>query len=1086
MDSAATRGLVRRRLGVRVQAADPGRVAAGEVAKRLFDYVQQHPYVEQLKLAVFNPGNAELIADTLRLLEKRLKKLGRDTPPLRYAVQLFSADDHPEHLGSGLEALLDPDRQVGEDDEFTLRSSNPLLPKLVFARSTVEAYLKSPETFTAHVSLFIEQSALRGRVGSLESVRRGSFVRGLVQEPETTFAEHGAAYSWRKALRAATSERPAARERLLAELVAWSQRMHVSAATGEPAVADVAPVVEIHLEGEGRVLLDEVHRASDWVLTLDRHLGLEYFDQPSVAGHDAYLLDFAPEYLQEDRQRLMLTTRSTEELSSLLRPALDSHSLKLPRGEEPVVLEALRSLSGKLALRLLAAPGRSSEIIGLLLARWLLEQTGRLFERVIVPLDAHQRWFQNDDQDSVSRRADLLLVGFDPETTLLRISVVEVKMRESVTPGGSLYVDMHRQAEATVERLRRRFDPQLYAVPRADALLRAKELTTLLTFYVHRAQRYGLFELRAAGLVLDFLQHLDSGYRLEIETLGVIFEQNAETSILEEEEPGFPVYRFGHAAAQGLLDEACARNRRPEGKVRGVPEESPVGESSSLTCDPLVDSFGDRVGGRDKLTTTRGSLSRPRSKREEAVPEAPEVAERYPTRAELDKEGQPEAREVAEVAADANETAAAALVPAEERPYESAAVPPSEITDVPVPDPDILIGANEMTPQWGILGMSGSSQVALDLTGCNTISLFGVQGFGKSYTLGAIAEMAATSARGINRLPSPLATVIFHYHDSDAYPPEYVSAVMPNRKDREVRQLQSSYGAEPQGLEDVVVLTPEAKVEERRREFPGLDVRPIKFASAELGKKWRFLLGAYGNDALYLRQMMAIMRRYREDLTLEDLRREIADTELPKNTRRLAEDRIRLAEPYIDDSQHLSAILRPGRTVIVDLRDEWIEKEEALGLFVVMLEIFAKSQFDGQDFNKLVVFDEAHKYITESDLIAQVVRIIREMRHQRTSVVIASQDPLSVPRSVIELSTVLVLHRMTSPQWLRHLKSGIAALDNVTDRHLSVLRAGEALIWAQRCTDLVLTQRPRKIQIRPRFTQHGGGTKTAISGVTIR
>ena len=75
---------------------------------------------------------------------------------------------------------------------------------------------------------------------------------------------------------------------------------------------------------------------------------------------------------------------------------------------------------------------------------------------------------------------------------------------------------------------------------------------------------------------------------------------------------------------------------------------------------------------------------------------------------------------------------------------------------------EILIGATDMTPQYGVLGKSGSQKVAIDLNGCNTISLFGVQGFGKSYTLGVIAEMACARVPGINELPSPLATVIFH------------------------------------------------------------------------------------------------------------------------------------------------------------------------------------------------------------------------------------------------------------------------------------------------------------------------------------
>jgi DNA helicase HerA-like ATPase len=132
------------------------------------------------------------------------------------------------------------------------------------------------------------------------------------------------------------------------------------------------------------------------------------------------------------------------------------------------------------------------------------------------------------------------------------------------------------------------------------------------------------------------------------------------------------------------------------------------------------------------------------------------------------------------------------------------------------------------------------------------------------------------------------------------------------------------------------------------------------------------------------------------------------------------------------------------------------------------------------------VFDEAHKYITESKLIGQVVETIREMRHHATSIVLASQDPLSVPRVVIELSTVLVLHRMTSPQWLKHLKTAIVALEGLEDAHLASLAPGEALVWAQRSTDKRFMHRPQKVVIRPRVTQHGGGTKTAVAGVTVK
>jgi len=402
-------------------------------------------------------------------------------------------------------------------------------------------------------------------------------------------------------------------------------------------------------------------------------------------------------------------------------------------------------------------------------------------------------------------------------------------------------------------------------------------------------------------------------------------------------------------------------------------------------------------------------------------------------------------------------------------------------------EPKILLGANEATSQFGLLGKFGDDDVGIDLTGCNTISLFGVQGFGKSYTLGVIAEMASQAMGGINRLPSPLATVIFHYHKSDAYPPEFATAMQPNGKQREVERLLAEYQARPEGINDLVILTPAGKVEQRRREFPGIEVRPILFSSRELGtESWKFLLGLHGNDAMYVRQMVAIMRKHRENLTLEALRQEIAHTDLPPNLRRLSEDRIRLAEPYIADEANLREVLRPGRTVIVDLRDEWIEKEEALGLFVVMMRTFALARFEDREFNKLVIFDEAHKYIAVPELVGQLVEVIREMRHLGTSIVIASQDPRSVPREVIELSSIALLHRMTSPDWFKHLRNAIVALNHIPEEQLATLSPGEAFAWAQRCTDERLTRKPHKLKIRPRMSHHGGATKRAIDDGTLR
>lgn len=220
----------------------------------------------------------------------------------------------------------------------------------------------------------------------------------------------------------------------------------------------------------------------------------------------------------------------------------------------------------------------------------------------------------------------------------------------------------------------------------------------------------------------------------------------------------------------------------------------------------------------------------------------------------------------------------------------------------------------------------------------------------------------------------------------------------------------------------------------------------------------------------------------RENLTLETLREAIDNSNLADNLQNLATSRLDFAAEYIDDNSTLTDAIRPGRLIIVDVRDAFLEKEEVFGLFVVLLQIFSEVTYHGNSFNKLVVFDEAHKYMEDRDLVAGLIETVREMRHKGTSILIASQDPPSVPISLIELSSQIILHRFNSPTWLKHIQKANAALSSLTPEKMSNLAPGEAYVWSTKTTDknLAFSKEAIKIRCRPRVTQHGGSTKTAI------
>ena len=147
----------------------------------------------------------------------------------------------------------------------------------------------------------------------------------------------------------------------------------------------------------------------------------------------------------------------------------------------------------------------------------------------------------------------------------------------------------------------------------------------------------------------------------------------------------------------------------------------------------------------------------------------------------------------------------------------------------------------------------------------------------------------------------------------------------------------------------------------------------------------------------------------------------------------------------------------------------------------MLLQLFADARIDGRSFNKLVVFDEAHKYIESPDLVAGLIEVVREMRHKGVSIMVASQDPPSVPVSLIELSSQIIMHKFNSPAWLKHIQKANAALGNLTPERMALLKAGEAYVWSSKATDESFSKGAVKLRCRPRVTQHGGATRVAVN-----
>jgi hypothetical protein len=384
---------------------------------------------------------------------------------------------------------------------------------------------------------------------------------------------------------------------------------------------------------------------------------------------------------------------------------------------------------------------------------------------------------------------------------------------------------------------------------------------------------------------------------------------------------------------------------------------------------------------------------------------------------------------------------------------------------------DVLLGSSTATPQYGLIGVADQQRIALDLTHPQTICLVGAQGSGKSYTAGSIVEMALARS-GVNQLVAPLAAVVFHAHRSESYPPEFVAMRHPNTGDA-IQLLRARYGADPAGLVDMLVLTDASQLSARRATLPGVRVEPLRLSAAELdAEDWKALMGM-DKPTLYSRMLTQILRRLRRRITLPRLRDAIDESDMTQAQQMLAHTRLDFAQTYVsDDDQSFTQYLRPGRLVIVDIRDPLAETDEVFALFTVMLKRMAAVR-QALGANTLAVFDEAHRYM-DTSCSRTLVEMCREMRHHGLSLVIATQNPLTI-------ATIALIHRSGSVAWLRHLQRAIAPLQRVTAAQVAALPPGQALVWARDTTDAAFAREAVRVELRPRVTQHGGGTVLAVT-----
>lgn len=412
------------------------------------------------------------------------------------------------------------------------------------------------------------------------------------------------------------------------------------------------------------------------------------------------------------------------------------------------------------------------------------------------------------------------------------------------------------------------------------------------------------------------------------------------------------------------------------------------------------------------------------------------------------------------------------------------------------------VGSAGALQQIGVIGrlVRSGGLIAQSYNGCFAHGYFGPPDSGKSYIKGVHVENAVMPTPYLNQLVAPLCAVSLHYESGRHRVPDLLPAHLPNRVAGEVAELIRHHGSLPQGLPDCVCLTLKDRVKEARREHPHWQVHGLRFATRTLGVVGLKLLMGFSEreETLYGQVFEEVLRELGPDLGAPQVAAAI-EVFPDLAGRRFLRERFRLARPFLDDDRPSPrGYLRPGRLLVVDLRDGWLAPARAMRVLAALNHVlFLADDGDGRPCNVLLCMDEVHKFCKYATLRGQLEFLVRERRHLGLSVLLLSQDPPSIPQAILDELDGVGVFRMDSARWRTVLGVEIGAFARLPMERFQRLAPWEMLFWSRRYCGVAPAVTPAAtaataaldtspdgtmllhVRVRPRLSQHGGATRVA-------
>jgi hypothetical protein len=593
-------------------------------------YANLHPHYHNVHVNAFKAGDGCTIARSLGFSLSSEAAEDIESPiidrELGFTLRLIGSDREHGTAGSFLTESSEKRRagigQISRMDRWMLESyqfEGQQLPRLHWAKQ-----FDGEEIMPSHLSVSFDtfDTSVKTESVSASPQNKPLEVYGLVA-PVYRFFQMAPTPVWTtgNATSLDGEKHPAGKvftDRLLRVQNSLLQATAKTLLPAEKQSADTTVVLQTTLNPKEERTLSKVHQLSDWVITIDRHGGLEYFDSPKQATstYETFVIDCVPERPSLGTMQLVTSTSHLSEVSALLtRPLIEMQLSCSPRNCEFLLIQ-LKGLSGRLAMRLANSTQHPGELVALslLYANCLKESHPGwcdLREGFFVPLDDVPELCPSSHgllNGPSNIKADLVYVTASKRGSL-SMCFVEVKYRRHLrlARNEDLLNAIHSQLKNTRDYWLTNFLSE--SLTQSEASIKRSMIGRILRFYADKAKRHYLQDDVYNRLVKEIDRFISQSNKYQVNLLpdkGFIFcpEFTGDAPEMIPFTEQVDIHLFGPASMPDRSHtDAAASSAAPTHKLP-EPEPVPPAPDKDISPAPLTPAASESTDDPASRNTT--------------------------------------------------------------------------------------------------------------------------------------------------------------------------------------------------------------------------------------------------------------------------------------------------------------------------------------------------------------------------------------------------------------------------------------------------------------------------------------------------